>query len=244
MLLRRLSRHVKDQNWFAVGIDFLIVVIGVFIGIQVASWNDARQALLSETQYLERFADEIELTIAEIQEERAFSKSSISEIETFTTLLYHAASTDEDLVTATNGYLSSGAFFTKIQPHRSTFDDLITTGNFDIIKDETIRSGLIKLHARYDDAESTIQSNIEWIQQGEDRVYYEFDAFRFDARTAVLFDSAATAQLAEDVRTNRALLRRHAAFHYWLKARSIQLYDEVEPEAQAMLDLIRAETGE
>lgn len=39
MLLRSVMKHVKDQNWFAVGIDFLIVVVGVFIGIQVANWN-------------------------------------------------------------------------------------------------------------------------------------------------------------------------------------------------------------
>ena len=42
MILRRITKHVRDQNWFAVGIDFCIVVIGVFIGIQVANWNDAR----------------------------------------------------------------------------------------------------------------------------------------------------------------------------------------------------------
>ena len=42
MLLRRIIEHVKAQNWFAVGIDFVIVVVGVFIGIQVANWNDAR----------------------------------------------------------------------------------------------------------------------------------------------------------------------------------------------------------
>lgn len=32
MLFRRISKHVKDQNWIAVGIDFLIVVFGVWIG--------------------------------------------------------------------------------------------------------------------------------------------------------------------------------------------------------------------
>jgi len=26
MLLRRITQHVKDQNWFAVAIDFFIVV--------------------------------------------------------------------------------------------------------------------------------------------------------------------------------------------------------------------------
>lgn len=40
MLLRRITQHVKAQNWFAVGIDFVIVVIGVYIGIQVSNWNE------------------------------------------------------------------------------------------------------------------------------------------------------------------------------------------------------------
>ncbi len=42
MLLRRITQHIKDQNWFAVFIDFFIVIAGVFIGIQVANWNEAR----------------------------------------------------------------------------------------------------------------------------------------------------------------------------------------------------------
>ena len=33
MLLRRVIEHVNTQNWFAVGIDFVIVVVGVVIGI-------------------------------------------------------------------------------------------------------------------------------------------------------------------------------------------------------------------
>ena len=42
MILRSVTRHVRDQNWFAVGLDFMIVIVGVFIGIQVANWNDER----------------------------------------------------------------------------------------------------------------------------------------------------------------------------------------------------------
>ena len=41
MLLRRITEHLKAQNWFA--IDFVIVVLGVFVGIQVSNWNEARQ---------------------------------------------------------------------------------------------------------------------------------------------------------------------------------------------------------
>ncbi|MEL6789080.1 MAG: hypothetical protein AAFO78_00740 [Pseudomonadota bacterium] len=42
MILRRITQHVKDQNWTAIGIDFVIVVVGVFMGIQLGNWNDVR----------------------------------------------------------------------------------------------------------------------------------------------------------------------------------------------------------
>jgi hypothetical protein len=43
MILRSVMRHVREQNWVAVCLDFLIVVVGVFIGIQVANWNEAQE---------------------------------------------------------------------------------------------------------------------------------------------------------------------------------------------------------
>lgn len=33
--------HVRAQNWTAIVLDFVIVVVGVFIGIQVSNWNDS-----------------------------------------------------------------------------------------------------------------------------------------------------------------------------------------------------------
>ena len=49
MILRRVTQHVKGENWFAVGLDFVIVVVGVFIGIQVANWNEARLENIRKT---------------------------------------------------------------------------------------------------------------------------------------------------------------------------------------------------
>jgi hypothetical protein len=43
MLLRRVIKHVRKQEWTAIAIDFVIVVVGVFIGIQAANWNEARR---------------------------------------------------------------------------------------------------------------------------------------------------------------------------------------------------------
>ena len=67
MLLRRLTRHVKEQNWFAVGLDFVIVVVGVFIGIQVANWNEARAEYREETGALVTLRGELQASIVATQ---------------------------------------------------------------------------------------------------------------------------------------------------------------------------------
>ena len=35
MILRRVIKHVRNQEWTAIAIDFVIVVLGVFLGLQV-----------------------------------------------------------------------------------------------------------------------------------------------------------------------------------------------------------------
>lgn len=54
MLLRRISKHVKDQNWFAVALDFLIVVAGILIAFQITNWSEARVESHREKVLLER----------------------------------------------------------------------------------------------------------------------------------------------------------------------------------------------
>lgn len=54
MLLRRIKHHVVSENWFAVFVDFLIVVVGVYVGIEVSNWNEARQEDDRAQEYLER----------------------------------------------------------------------------------------------------------------------------------------------------------------------------------------------
>lgn len=59
MILRSITKHVRDQNWFAIFLDFLIVVIGIFVGLQVTEWNERRQALDREYEYLTRLDEDL-----------------------------------------------------------------------------------------------------------------------------------------------------------------------------------------
>ncbi|MEZ5960241.1 MAG: hypothetical protein R3C30_07390 [Hyphomonadaceae bacterium] len=52
MILRRIIEHVRKQEWTAIGIDFLIVVIGVFVATQVSNWNEEREAAIRREQVI------------------------------------------------------------------------------------------------------------------------------------------------------------------------------------------------
>ena len=66
MILRRLATALRKQDWFTVAIETLIVVFGVFIGLQVNNWNQARADSAAYDEALIRFEAEIDRNVAEL----------------------------------------------------------------------------------------------------------------------------------------------------------------------------------
>ena len=67
MLLRRVIEHVKTQNWTAIAIDFVIVVAGVFVGLQVQEWNAARGHRAAEIGYLNSMEEDVVYSIGSLE---------------------------------------------------------------------------------------------------------------------------------------------------------------------------------
>jgi len=59
MLLRSVMRHFRNQEWTAIGLDLLIVIVGVFIGLQVQQWADGQRQARMENFYTQRLHSEI-----------------------------------------------------------------------------------------------------------------------------------------------------------------------------------------
>ena len=58
MILRRLAMSLKEQNWTAIAIEFVLLVAGVFLGTQAANWNEARNLQERKAAALMRMHDE------------------------------------------------------------------------------------------------------------------------------------------------------------------------------------------
>ncbi len=68
MILRRLAQSIRKQDWFAVAIEFIIVVTGIFVALQVTEWNEQRQLREREHNYLVRLAEDVGAMRAEIDQ--------------------------------------------------------------------------------------------------------------------------------------------------------------------------------
>jgi hypothetical protein len=66
MAIRRFREHVRRQDWFAVLIDIGIVVIGVFLGIQAANWNEARIERSEADEYRARIIANLRANEADV----------------------------------------------------------------------------------------------------------------------------------------------------------------------------------
>jgi hypothetical protein len=64
MILRRVIAHFRKQEWTAIFLDFLIVVAGVFVGLQVSNWNAAQADKARAHGYLTRIADDLKSDLA------------------------------------------------------------------------------------------------------------------------------------------------------------------------------------
>jgi hypothetical protein len=63
MIFRRIKAQMAKEDWFAVFIDFIIVVFGVFMGFQVTSWNENRGDQREYKLALERLVEEAKANI-------------------------------------------------------------------------------------------------------------------------------------------------------------------------------------
>jgi len=59
MILLRIAHHLQQQQWTAVLIELVIVVLGVFLGFQVTDWASERASRSAETRHLEEIAEDL-----------------------------------------------------------------------------------------------------------------------------------------------------------------------------------------
>ena len=241
MILRRVIAHVRKQEWTAIWIDLVIVVVGVFIGIQVANWNEARQDRARERVYLQRIALELEDSIRDIDHSHKLAQSR----QDMGRLLI-AAANDEAPVRADPGKFVAAIYagaWTYSPPIRSyAFDELRSAGNLDLIEDKSLLVAITGFYTEV--AEKTQWNYIRELNQTE---YMKRAAGILTYEQMALVDAS---KLAPEVSVDEALATRarmleRPGFVEWLpnvayRFDEIDTFRETLEQAHALHDVVTA----
>ena len=82
MILRRLAEALRRQDWFVVLIEVAVVVLGIFIGLRVDDWNEARKNRSDELRYLAQVHEDLEAMRLEITDEMTTRQERIGVMRT------------------------------------------------------------------------------------------------------------------------------------------------------------------
>jgi hypothetical protein len=149
MIIQRVAAAVKNHYWSLFLLEVLVVVVGLFIGLQVDDWNESRKDRQREELYLARIYDELAADIENIN-----YGIEIAEHRRDMGQLLIAALADPELAVQ-----DPFAFFSAIEEAAYTFQPLINdfsfqelqfAGEFGIIRDVALRQALTEYYNKID----------------------------------------------------------------------------------------------
>ncbi|MGI9219893.1 MAG: hypothetical protein ACR2QS_02535 [Woeseiaceae bacterium] len=159
IIIRRITEHFRRQDWFALLMDLLIVVVGIYLGLQVDAWNTARQDRVIEREYLERLLADMDESIgAQIQAQEEFATSIvgtdyIGEIQRAGTF---DGVDEERLIRG----LNSIGWVVRPPTNTVTIRELQSTGNISLIQDVAIRTAIGRFESSFANAEFAAQQTV------------------------------------------------------------------------------------
>lgn len=252
MFVRRLATFIRRQDWAAVLLEIFVVMVGLVAAFQVDRWWEDRRERLEEERYIARLIADVEDDVPALEYAISLAEVRLG----FGDLL---ATVAEDLQAAMDqparflAAVSQAAYtYTPILASH-TFDDLRSTGNLKLIRDEDVTQAL---HDYYEFDEA--QRQFVGLNLMIEHRYFELsagilslDQYKFVQDRWFVVNALNLPQLEdahpdeEAVRTAAKRLRADAELLAWLpKVRGLQI-DQILAhkarldKARLLLDTLR-----
>jgi hypothetical protein len=146
MLIRRIATAFRKQDWATVTVEFLVVVAGIFVGLQVDSWNTERTDRIREQVILEQLHSDFAANAVSIGRLASRHEQMVDGLAFALEVL-----TQGELA-KTNAQRFRNAFVSMYQlPSVSAtmggYDAVIATGDLALITDQKLKSRLVQLNS-------------------------------------------------------------------------------------------------
>jgi len=148
VILSKFNRQLKSQNWLGVILDFLVVVIGIFVALQAADWNQSRLDQKEESYQLQFLYEELinnentyQIELKEYQDilKKSFTASTLLTKDSWQP--EHRKQFEQSIFSLFSFW---GASFRPVSLRR-----LIDGGKLDLIKSKPIQNAILQFENAY-----------------------------------------------------------------------------------------------
>ncbi len=148
MLLRRFISNFRKQEWAAILVELVIVVGGVFIGLQAANWNDDRLEQEKGRLIAERLIADLR---NDLESRRTLVRyyQAVFDSGERTVARLNANSVDDPSAFVIDAYRATE--YAHRPPTRAAYDEIIFSGSFGLIPAAAQQAGIIQ-YFRYDNS--------------------------------------------------------------------------------------------
>lgn len=147
MILARITKALKDQNWLAVVIEFVIVVLGVLLAFQISAWNEHQQDQARGAQALARLQLETEQNIGALRSRIAVNEARVADQRIIVDVAMRGSLADGE----TEAFERATArlmYFSWPPVQQSTYDALEQSGDLALITDRDLVIELNRYQSR------------------------------------------------------------------------------------------------
>ncbi|MEM9050967.1 MAG: DUF6090 family protein [Bacteroidota bacterium] len=226
----RFSRYLL----YAIG-EIVLVVVGILLALQINTSSQNSQNRAKEIKYLESFKHDLESDIVEL--ERVIEKSTRVS-QRADSLLMYLTSAEIDFSIKYDRYVFSLTGFTIYLSQEGTVQDIIGSGNLNLITNDSVRLKLVTWDADLKNlrewellGKATAGAHFEYIRT-------HFDYYKGGRGESILKESDVLAMKSDLVFLNTVAMRSQEC------AKLASLYQEELARTQNILSILETELGE
>jgi hypothetical protein len=231
MILRRVAQAMRDQNWTTILIEFVLLVLGVFLGIQAANWNEARRDQAMEAEYLVRLTRDfraiearLDNNVSRWEQKRSANIRVLDDLQAFRTGGAWPRPKAQILLD-----LEDMQDYRIPAPRAAAYTELLATGKLGLLRDSRLRDALLDydtqvgftqaafdiLVRRVEPHRATLVAHLELNRDNE-----WMDAAAAAADGTIVWSDVDLDRLAADPEVKTTLnLHANASGNQWLVAR-------------------------
>lgn len=134
--------NFKKYNWGKLGLELLVVFLGVTSGFLLNSWRERQLEEQMEQKYIVSFIKDVSDDIKQLEELCAMDSLWLKQAKNNVLALQNHTLTQDSAISMIKKIVA----INKMEPHEGTYEDITNSGNLNIIRSFELKSQIVDYH--------------------------------------------------------------------------------------------------